>query len=325
MVIWGDRDPYLSKHLTSGLDRWVTQLEFEHLPSDGHQIIEDQPLSVASGRDLDQIAADHDNVWRSNRCNGKASKRRMPNAQAAVAKRKPIEVPTDLRGAKRAAMPRRVEAQLATLAKDAPAGDQWVHEIKFDGYRMLCRIDKGKAEFISRNQKSWTSDLEYLSQVAARLPVKQAILDGEVVAFKEDGVTDFQALQNVFSEGRVHELVYYVFDLLYLNGMDLRRVPLTERKGLLDKLITAAGKQTTIRFSEHFVGNGPQFFLQASKLDVEGIICKLGDRPYVGGRSTDWLKVKANQRDEFVIGGFTDPGVRGGFWCAAAGLLQSEA
>lgn len=241
-----------------------------------------------------------------------------------MAKRMPIKVPEDLRGAKRSAMPRRVEAQLATLAKDAPIGDQWVHEIKFDGYRMLCRINKGKAEFISRNQKSWTSELDYLAQVAARLPVKQAILDGEVVAFKADGVTDFQALQNVFSEGRVHELVYYVFDLLYLDGIDLRRVPLIERKGLLEKLVAAAGKQNTIRFSEHFVGNGPGFFQQAAKLGLEGIVCKLADRPYVGGRSTDWLKVKANQREEFVIGGFTDPGVRGGFGALLLGYHNHQ-
>lgn len=297
----------------------------EEARTDGRSIVEDQPLSVVSGRDLDQIAADQDNVWQSNRSNGTAPKsRRVSRARTTVAKRKPIEVPTGLQGAKRAAMPRRVQAQLAMLAKHAPVGDQWVHEIKFDGYRMLCRIDKGKAEFTSRNQKSWTSDLAYLAEVAGRLPIKQAILDGEVVAFKENGVTDFQALQNVFSEGRVHELVYYVFDLLYLNGMDLRRVPLVDRKGLLEKLVAGAGAQTTIRFSEHFVGNGPQFFQQASKLGLEGIICKLGDRPYVGGRSTDWLKVKANQREEFVIGGFTDPGVRGGFGALLLGYYNKQ-
>jgi bifunctional non-homologous end joining protein LigD len=293
--------------------------------TDGRQIVEDQPLSVTSGRDLEQIAADQDNVWRSNRSNGKAfSRRRISHVKATAAKRKPIEVPTGLPAAKRSAMPRRVEAQLATLAKEAPAGDQWIHEIKFDGYRMLCQIDKGKADFISRNQKSWTADLDYLAQVASRLPVKQAILDGEVVAFKADGVTDFQALQNVFSEGRVHELVYYVFDLLYLNGLDLRRVSLTDRKALLEKVIAGAGKQSTIRFSEHFVGNGPGFFQQAAKLGLEGIICKLADRPHVGGRSTDWLKVKANQREEFVIGGFTDPGVRGGFGALLLGYHNKQ-
>jgi bifunctional non-homologous end joining protein LigD len=297
----------------------------EEARTDGRQIVDDQPLSIASGRDLDQIAVDQDKVWRSNRTNGKLSaKPKRAAMKRKTRKAKSIEVPSGLQGAKRSAMPRRVEAQLATLAKEAPNGDQWVHEIKFDGYRMLCRVQDGKAQFISRNQKNWTTDLDYLSQVAARLPVKQAILDGEVVAFKADGATDFQALQNVFSEGRVHELVYYVFDVLYLNGIDLRGVPLTERKALLEEIVSAADSQTAIRFSEHFVGNGPQFFQKAAKLGLEGIICKLADRPYVGGRSTDWLKVKANQREEFVIGGFTDPGVRGGFGALLLGYYNPE-
>jgi bifunctional non-homologous end joining protein LigD len=178
---------------------------------------------------------------------------------------------------------------------------------------MICRVDKGRVEFFSRNHKSWTKSLGPLVHAASELPVKQAILDGEVVAFKNTGVTDFQTLQNVFSEGRGTDLVYYVFDLLYVDGTDLRRVALEERKNLLAVLLPAAAQRGTIRYSEHFVGDGPQFFKQASEMGLEGIICKLRDGPYTAGRSSDWLKVKAAQREEFVVGGFTDPGIRGGF------------
>jgi bifunctional non-homologous end joining protein LigD len=134
-----------------------------------------------------------------------------------------------------------------------------------------------------------------------------------VVAVKADGTTDFQTMQNVFSENRVQELVYYAFDLLYLNGTDLRNVALEERKRLLENILPPAAEQSTIRYSGHFVGNGPQFFSQASEMKLEGIICKLRDGTYTAGRSHDWLKVKSSNREEFVIGGFTDPGIRGGF------------
>jgi bifunctional non-homologous end joining protein LigD len=235
-----------------------------------------------------------------------------------------VKVPTDLKGVKRAALPRRIDVKLATLVKEAPEGDQWAHEIKFDGYRMVCRIDGGKAQIFSRNHKDWTNDLPHLAKAAAELPVKQAILDGEVVAFRSDGTTDFQTMQNAFSENRVSELVYYAFDLLYLNGMDLRNVALKERKCLLEKVLPPAAQQTTIRYSEHFAGDGPGFFEKASKMGLEGIICKLCDGTYTAGRSYDWLKVKSSNQEEFVIGGFTDPGTRGGFGALLLGYHNKK-
>jgi bifunctional non-homologous end joining protein LigD len=275
-------------------------------------VTQSEPLSVLSSRDLDQIAADRDRVWRSNRSNGQSIKtRKRPVPRRASGKS--VKVPPNLKGARHVGIPRRIEAKLATLATEAPTGDHWFHEIKFDGYRMLCRIDKGRVEFYSRNQKSWTKALATLGTAIGQAPLKQAIVDGEVVAFRQDGVTDFQTLQNVFSEGRVNELVYYVFDLLYLDGTDLRGVALEERKQLLEQLFPARVQQGPIRYSEYFVGDGPGFFAQATQLGLEGIVSKLRDRPYTGGRSPDWLKVKAAHREEFVIGGFTDPGIRCGF------------
>lgn len=232
------------------------------------------------------------------------------------------KIPKNRPGARKAPLPRHVAAQLATLVKEAPDGDQWFHEIKFDGYRMLCRIDQGQVEIFSRNQKSWTKVLAPLCQAAAKLSVRQAILDGELVAVQDGGVTDFQALQNAFSEKRVDELIYYAFDLLYLDGSDLRGVALEERKKLLGRLVPASIRKGMIRLSEHVVGNGPAFFQRASELGLEGIISKLRDRPYTAGRSFDWLKVKASHRDEFVIGAFTHPGVRGGFGALLLGYYD---
>jgi bifunctional non-homologous end joining protein LigD len=291
-------------------------------PGNG-DVVADQPLSVATGRDLDEIAADRDNVWRSNRAtNQRTATRRLGRVNKRIRARK-LKIPTDLEGAKRTALPRRIEVKLATLVKEAPEGDQWLHEMKYDGYRMLCRIDKGKTKIFSRNHKDWTDELKHLAKAASALPVKQAILDGEVVAFKADGTTDFQTMQNVFSEGRVHELAYYAFDLLYANGLDLRNVALEERKAILAQIVPP-GTSETIRFSEHVVSDGPQFFQQASKLGLEGIVCKLRTGTYTAGRSYDWLKVKSSNREEFVVGGFTDPGVRGGFGALLLGYYNDR-
>ncbi|MGV3482902.1 MAG: DNA ligase D [Planctomycetaceae bacterium] len=308
-------------------------------------IVDDQPLSVASGRDLDQIASDRDNVWGAVQSNGAATKAKPPNAKKAVMANKTfvskraasskkaavkksssrsLPKPSALEGAVRGPMPRQVDAKLATLATNAPEGDEWFHEIKFDGYRMLCRIDKGRATFASRNHKSWTKQLQTLADACAKIPVKQAILDGEVVVFKADGTTDFQSLQNAFSEGRVNELVYCVFDLLYCDGIDLQKVALEDRKALLEKLLPTASAPGPLRYSEHFVGNGPKVFKQSSKLGLEGIISKRRDRPYSAGRSLDWLKVKHSHREEFVIGGFTDPGAREGFGALLLGYHNAD-
>jgi bifunctional non-homologous end joining protein LigD len=222
-------------------------------PSNGN-VVEEQPLSVKSGRDMDQIASDKDKVWRSNRRNGTVVTVKPSRVRRKSARQKPVKIPSDLKGAKRLAIPRRIDVKLATLTKEAPDGDQWVHEIKFDGYRMVCRIDGGKAEIFSRNHKSWTKELTHLATAATELPVKQAILDGEVVAFKADGTTDFQTMQNVFSENRVKELVYYAFGLA-LSG---RHGPAKRRVG---------GTQTT-------VGNGPAAVCPANYHSLLRAFCR---------------------------------------------------
>jgi DNA ligase D-like protein (predicted ligase) len=200
--------------------------------------------------------------------------------------------------------------QLATLVKDAPQGDEWLHEIKFDGYRIGCRIRNGRAALISRNGKDWTAAFPDVAVAAAALPVEDALLDGEVAMVLPDGRTSFQALQNA-SAGNGGTLVYFVFDLLRLDGTWIGDRPIEERKARLRKLV--GGRKTgRIRYAEHVEGRGGEFFQQACRLGLEGIISKRRGQPYREGRHGDWLKTKCTLRQEFVIGGFTEPqGMRG--------------
>ena len=171
---------------------------------------------------------------------------------------------------------------------------------------MICRVDKGKARFISRNGHDWTLRLPELARAAGGLGVKQALLDGEVVVPNPDGTTSFQSLQNVFQDGRTGELLYYVFDLININGYNVADAPLELRKQIL-KLTVANGPNQTIRFSDHLQGTGQEIIKEACRLHLEGIVCKRRDAPYRPGRGLDWLKVKCSQRAEFVVGGFTRP------------------
>jgi bifunctional non-homologous end joining protein LigD len=202
------------------------------------------------------------------------------------------------------APPERIELQLATLASDAPTGKEWIHEVKFDGYRMLCWLDRGKATLITRNQQDWTHRYRVIAEAVARLPVESAVLDGEVVALLPSGLSSFQALQNTARNGAAGTLAYYAFDLLFLDGEDLRKLPLIERKSRLRALLDSA-PQPAIRFSEHFETSGPKFLRQCCRLGLEGAISKRRDRPYLAGRSEDWRKAKCLLREELVIGGYT--------------------
>ncbi len=294
-------------------------------PAEEGDILEEAPLSVRTGRTMDQIAADRDWTWNSNaKPNPKsaakpAAKSAQPKPRSPDGKRPAKGESAPAPGVK-ASMPKRIDVELATLARDAPPGDEWLHEIKFDGYRMICRIVNGRATFISRNHQDWTDRFRVLAEAAPKLPVSDALFDGEVVAVRPDGTTNFQDLQNAFREGRAAALQYYIFDLLYLDGRDLTGLPLEDRKGLLAKLLATRGVPAVISLSQYVEGNGPEFLKQACKLGLEGIVSKRRDRPYRAGRSYDWLKVKCVKKDEFVIGGYTEPaGERTGFGALLVG------
>jgi len=220
----------------------------------------------------------------------------------------------------------RYEPQLATLVADAPDGDSWLHEIKYDGYRIGCVVRRGKAQLISRNGNDWSERFAEVAAAAAALPVTSAQLDGEVAVLMPNGVTSFQALQNALG-ARERSLVYFAFDLHELDGEDLRRHPLEERKAALRGVIerAAARADSTIRYSDHVVGQGPRFFAEACRTGLEGIVAKRRSEPHRGGRTTGWLKIKCVRRQELVIGGFTEPeGTRAGLGALLLGAYDDD-
>jgi bifunctional non-homologous end joining protein LigD len=209
-----------------------------------------------------------------------------------------------LTGARQAPLPEFIPPQLATLVSEAPAGDDWLHELKFDGYRMVCHLQRGKSRFWSRNQKDWTEKFPNLSKALKALPVAAAILDGEVVVVDKAGRSSFQKLQQSMKGGAA-TFIFQIFDLIYLDGYNLTRVSLKERKALLEDLLSGVDAKGPLRYSDHVVGDGDRFFKQACAYGIEGIVSKLADCPYESTRSRSWLKVKCTKRQEFVIAGYT--------------------
>jgi bifunctional non-homologous end joining protein LigD len=196
-------------------------------------------------------------------------------------------------------------AQLALLVSEAPEGNAWLHEVKYDGYRIGCAIEGGRATLRSRRGKDWTAAFPEIAAAARALDVRTALLDGEVAALLPDGRTSFQALQNAFSGGARPPLAYFVFDLLHLDGHDLAPLPLAERKARLARLL--GDGRGLVRYAPHVAGGGATVFREACRLGLEGIVSKRADQPYRPGRNAGWVKTKCVLRQELVIGGFTDP------------------
>jgi bifunctional non-homologous end joining protein LigD len=217
------------------------------------------------------------------------------------------------------------EPQLATLVKAPPSGDEWVHEIKYDGYRIGCRVRGGRVTLITRNGNDWTAAFPEIVDDVGGLGLRDALLDGEVAVVLPDGRTSFQALQRAASgEASRHTLVYFVFDLLRLEGERIAALPLEERKSRL-KALTSQNTTGRIRYSEDVHGSGARFFTHACGAGLEGIISKRRDLPYQPGRHGGWLKTKCIKRQEFVIGGFTDPeGTRVGIGALLVGYYEAS-
>ena len=196
------------------------------------------------------------------------------------------------------------ELQLAKLVDEAPEGPEWIHEQKFDGYRILADKRGDDVRLYSRRFNDWTAEFPTVAAAVGKLPCERALIDGEVAAVLPDGRTSFQALQNAFS-GSGANIAYFVFDLLAIDREDLRARPLIERKERLRKLL--GKKPGLIRYSDHVEGSGRKFFELACKQGLEGIVSKRRDSAYTGGRGGAWLKTKCILRQELVIGGYTDP------------------
>jgi bifunctional non-homologous end joining protein LigD len=198
------------------------------------------------------------------------------------------------------------EPQLTALVDTPPSGDEWLHEIKYDGYRIGCLIDDGRIRLMTRNGQNYTAALPEVVAAIKTLGLRDGMIDGEVVVLNPDGKASFTALQKALSgTGPRATLIYIVFDLLRLDGKSLTTLPLEERKTRLKELL-AKSTSTRLRFAEHVVGNGPTFYAEAERMGLEGIVSKRRNAPYTAGRRGGWLKIKCPRRQPFVIGGFTD-------------------
>lgn len=222
-------------------------------------------------------------------------------------------------------LPAFVPPQLATRVDQVPSNDaEWQYEIKFDGYRMLTRVDRGEARLFTRNDNDWTSKLRHLADAIAAAKYPDGWYDGEIVMLNAKGVPDFGALQRAFDTSTVGDIVLYLFDLPYCDGRDLRLVPLEQRREIL-KTIVATHENDALRFSDTFDGAMNDILGAACKLGLEGVIGKRRGSRYVSQRSTDWIKLKCAERQEFVVGGFTDPkGTRAAFGALLLGVNEDD-
>jgi len=275
----------------------------------GEAVLEENDTSVASGRKMEAITAgkgrkpkpfmvqdgtvEADAVWDSNK--GLAADKRKASTSKKAQPRA-------------AAIPNFIAPQLCSTLERPPGGDGWLHEIKFDGYRIQMRVENGETKLLTRKGLDWTSKYSAIASSASFLP--NSIIDGEICALDENGAPDFAALQAALSEGKTDELVYFAFDLLHDGSDDLRRLPLTERKERLAELLSHAGDNSRVRFVEHFETGGDAVLKSACRLSLEGIVSKRADAPYQSGRTDTWAKSKCRAGHEVVIGAYTKTGAK---------------
>jgi bifunctional non-homologous end joining protein LigD len=318
-------------YANSGKENWLLIKEKDKFARDSSDepITEEAPDSAASGRTMEEIAAENDRVWNS-------AGREVPEARSAVAGGKGRAVaadaqPSRTRGKRmpnlshvpRERFPGFISPQLALQASSAPNGDDWVNELKLDGYRIQIQIRSGErsgaktrakagaksrtVRLLTRKGLDWTARMPDIATAAGRLNVKDAILDGEAVALDQHGVSNFADLQAAFQEERQRNITYFAFDLLHLDGHNLRGLPLSERKQILSDLLSDSEKNSPLRLSEHLEADADEVFKKACGLGAEGIVSKLASAKYTSGRSGAWLKLKCRLEQELVIGGFTLP------------------
>ncbi|ROL83622.1 DNA ligase D [Pseudomonas chlororaphis] len=282
-------------------EQWllIKEQDAQARASDEYDVVQALPRSVLSGATVgDSTAA---------------------SAKPQAAK-KTVKKPS---GKKAVVLPQSLAPQLATLVDKAPSGD-WRYEIKFDGYRILARIQDDEVRLLTRNGHDWTSRLPQQAKALAALKLKDSWLDGEMVVLNDEGLPDFQALQNAFDIGRSVDIIYYLFDAPFLQGEDLRETPVEERRQALKQ---ALGRKSSkvLRFSEAFAAHHQDVLESACALSLEGVIGKRAGSPYVSRRSADWIKLKCRLRQEFVVVGYTRPqGSRSGFGALLLGVNDAS-
>lgn len=289
--------------------------------SSDEAITEEAPNSAASSRTMEEIATKNNRVWNSAGKNGQRARRvagsRDGGAVAVVSRRKASRSKRslNLRHAPQERFPGFISPQLAQQTSTPPRGGDWVHELKLDGYRIQIQVRPGerknkntrRVRLLTRKGVDWTARMPDIATAAGKLSLRDAILDGEVVALDEHGISNFADLQAAFQEGRQRFITYFAFDLLHLDGHNLRGFPLSERKRILTRLLDDADENSPLRLSEDLRADGDEVFRKACDLGAEGIVSKLASAKYVSGRNGAWLKLKCHLEQEFVIGGFTLP------------------
>ena len=286
-------------------DRWLLIKEKDDRVR-SHQeydVTKAEPDSVATGRTMDEIAEEP----------AEEDAEGDPHSGARAPD------PASVRGAVAGAFPAEPRPQLASPASGPPGGSGWVHEVKHDGYRLMIAVQDRRARVLTREGHDWTDRFPSLADAAAALPAEAVLLDCEAVAPGPGGVSDFGALQTALSEGRRGDVVAFCFDLLHLDGYDLRPAPLTVRKEALAGLLRGAGP---LVYSDHVEGARDEVLARACEMGAEGLVSKKADSPYRPGRSRTWLKSKCVHRQEFVVVGFTEPGGGDGIGALAVAYVD---
>ncbi len=285
--------------------------EYAH-EEENYEITKALDKSVLSQQSMEEIAEHYQHVWTK-----KGRESRSKNRETGNPK---LLLPKEL---KPSPYPAFIKPELATLVDKPPVGEDWIHEIKFDGYRILAFKEGRDVILKSRTNKDWTHELQSVAEAVRQLPYDNLVLDGEVVVLDKEGRSDFQLLQNSIHEHQQAPFIYYLFDLLYFEQFDLRTVPLLERKAILQNILS--NTEPPLQYSDHFANDGKELFDHSCKFALEGIISKRNDSVYVSKRSKDWLKIKCLKRQEFIIGGYSSPkGGRAHFGALFLGVYNKE-
>ncbi|MFM9844537.1 MAG: DNA ligase D [Dongiaceae bacterium] len=289
-------------------------------PGSGDMVVTQQDRSVKTGMTLKQIESDKKGKqWSSKK---RAAEKSVETCPVPKRKAMPRRKTGTTKLGRAASMPDFIPLQLATRVAEPPDGSKWIHEIKFDGYRAEARLDGGKVKILTRSGLDWTARFPSIAKAVAALPANRVLIDGEIIALDRGNSPRFALLQQALSEGRDDGLIYMVFDLLHLDGRDVSKLALRDRKELLAELVRTA--DPSIRYSDHFGGDAQKIYRHACRMALEGVVSKMADDPYRSGRGRSWVKSKCRERQEFVIGGYTDPqGSRQGLGALLLGYWQS--
>lgn len=275
-----------------------------------YDVTVEEPKSVISQRTLEEIAADADRVWQSKPKKQAPRVRSVSRSTPRSSIRMEAKVAVEnLTSARKAHLPATFSPELANTVQKIPSGDDWLHEVKFDGYRLLCFLDGKSVRLVTRRGNDWTDRFSALAEAAGKLKLGGTILDGELVSLDKQGISHFQSLQNWIQESRGFELTYFVFDAPYFGGYDIRKSPLIERKELIAAWLRKVSPRNDgmIRYSDHVRGDGPRVLAESCRHGLEGVVSKQANSLYECRRTRMWLKSKCRLRQEFVIGGYTNP------------------